>query len=578
MSTMQRILLNCALYIATFLKIRAKDGSIIPFRMNQPQQRLYDTIKQQWQAGKPVRIIILKARQMGFSTLTEAIIFWLTATARNVDAMIVAHKEEATRNLFLMSKRFYDHLPDRVKPMQRSSNAQELVFDKPTRYKGSGTGLGSRIRCATAGGEGIGRSYTLRALHLSEVAFWPGEKRDTLLGLLQAVPDLPGTIVVIESTANGYEEFKNLWDLAVDNQREGREGFIPVFFAWYEMDEYRRAVPPGFQRTPEEEELAQTFGLDDEQLAWRRWCIDNNCGGDLNRFHQEYPATPEEAFISTGACVFDKAQIILRLEQVRKDPWERGMFRIEYTKVEYEGFEEYQGRRIARFTWEPDPKGPVRIRKHPETGVPYVVGGDTAGTGTDFFAAHVLDNRTGEQVAVLHHQFGERMYAEQMYCLGMYYNEALVGIETNYSTFPQLCMEEMGYTRFYVRQVPDTYTGRLVEAFGFQTTVKTRPLIIDGLKDVARYAMDTIWDFDTLGEMLTFVYDEKWKPQAEEGEHDDLVMSLAIAHHIRCQQSMAIAAREEKANVWTADMWEDFERGSPEDQAYMIRLWGDPTR
>lgn len=567
MSTVQRILLNCALYIATFLKIRAKDGSIIPFKLNQPQQRLYDTIREQWRKGKPVRIIILKARQMGFSTLTEAIIFWLCTTAFNMEAMIVAHKDEATKNLFLMSKRFYDHLPERIKPMQRASNAQELVFDKPSRYKGSSVGLNSRIRCATAGGEGIGRSYTLRALHLSEFAFWPGEKLDTLIGLLQAVPDLPGTLIVIESTANGYDEFKKQWDMAVEAQREGREGFIPVFFAWFEMDEYRREVPPGFQRTEEEEALSQTFGLDDEQLAWRRWCIDNNCGGDLNKFHQEYPATPDEAFIATGACVFDKEKIVLRREKVRKETWERGMFRIQ---------KDITGR-IESYKWEPDAKGPVRIRIHPEEAVPYVIGGDTAGTGSDFFAAHVLDNRTGDQVAVVHHQFGERMFAEQMYCLGLYYNEALIGIETNYSTFPQLCLEDLGYRNFYVRQVYDTYTGRLEESFGFQTTVKSRPIVIDGLKDVAKQALETIHDFDTLGEMLTFVYDENWKPQAEEGEHDDLVMSLAIAHHIRSQQGTQFTAVDGKRIIWTEDMWEDFYRASPEEQKYLIKQWGDPT-
>ena len=568
MSAVQRLLLNCALYIASFLRIRAKDGSIIPFKLNQPQQRLYDTIREQWRKGKPVRIIILKARQMGFSTLTEAIIFWLCTTAFNVEAMIVAHKDEATKNLFLMSKRFYDHLPDRIKPMQRASNAQELVFDKPSRYKGSGVGLNSRIRCATAGGEGIGRSYTLRALHLSEFAFWPGEKLDTLIGLLQAVPDLPGTLIVIESTANGYDEFKKQWDMAVEAQREGREGFIPVFFAWFEMDEYRREVPPGFQRTEEEDALSQTFGLDDEQLAWRRWCVDNNCGGDLNKFHQEYPATPDEAFIATGACVFDKEKIVLRREQVRKDTWERGMFRIQ---------KDFMGK-IESYQWVPDNKGPVRIRKQPEAAVPYVIGGDTAGTGSDFFAAQVLDNRTGDQVAVVHHQFGERMFAEQMYCLGKYYNDALIGIETNYSTFPQLCLEDLGYRNFYVRQVYDTYTGRLEESFGFQTTVKSRPIVIDGLKDVAKQALETIHDFDTLGEMLTFVYDENWKPQAEEGEHDDLVMSLAIAHHIRSQQGTQLTAVEGKKIVWTEDMWEDYHRASPEEQIYLIQQWGDPTR
>ena len=570
MSEVLSVLLNCALYIATFLVIRAKDGSIIPFRMNQPQRRLYETIREQWRKGKPVRIIILKARQMGFSTLTEAIIFWMTATAFNVEAMIVAHKDEATKNLFRMSKRFYDHLPDKIKPMQRASNAQELVFDRPAKYKGNGKGLNSRIRCATAGGEGIGRSYTLKALHLSEFAFWPGDKLDTLIGLLQAVPDLPGTLIIIESTANGYDEFKKQWDLAVKNQREGKDGFIPVFFAWFEMKEYRRPVPPGFQRTEEEEALSQTFGLDDEQLAWRRWTIDNNCGGDLNKFHQEYPCTPDEAFIATGQCVFDKQQIVLRREQVREMVWERGMFRVEY---------DFSGK-IASFRWEPDTKGPIRIRVHPEKDTPYVIGGDTAGTGSDFFAAHVLDNRTGAQVAVLHHQFGERMYAEQMYCLGCYYNRALIGIETNYSTYPQLCLQELGYSRFYVRQVLDTYTGRLVDAFGFQTNTKSRPLIIDGLKDVSKHTLEDIVDYDTLGEMLTFVYDENWKPQAEEGEHDDLVMSLAIAHHIRCQQSTGKLNTNpaDRRTKWTQDMLDDYNRASRKERDQMIRMWGKPGR
>lgn len=569
MSTLQKILLNCALYILHFLKIRDKDGNIIPFRLNKPQQRLYDTIREQWKKGKPVRIIILKARQMGFSTLTEAIIFWMAATAFNVECMIVAHTEEATRKLFQMSKRFYDHLPDKIKPLQRASNAQELIFDKPARYKGKGVGLNSHIRVATAGGTGIGRGSTLKALHLSEFAWWPGDKLDTLIGLMQAVPDRPGTLVVIESTAKGYEEFKKQWDKAVKNQRDGVDGFIPIFFAWYEMDEYRRPVPPGFQRTAEEEELSQTFGLDDEQLAWRRWCIENNCGGDLNKFRQEYPSTPDEAFIATGACVFNKDALVLRRKQTEEIPWEQGMFRVEYD-IE---------RKIASYRWEPDPKGPIRIRKYPEKNVPYVLGGDTAGTGSDWFAGHVLDNRTGEQVAVLHHQFGERMYAEQMYCLGMYYNEALIGIETNYSTFPEVCIEDLGYTKLYVRQKLDTFTGKLIDAFGFETTTKSRPLIIDGLKDVAKQALETIYDFDTLGEMLTFVYDENWKPQAEEGEHDDLVMSLAIAHHIRCQQTtQAVVMDEKQTSTWTEDMWEDFRNGTPKDQEMMIQLWGDPGR
>lgn len=564
----KRLILNCKAYIEVFLKIQTKAGKIEPFRLNEPQQRLYGIVREQWKAGKPVRIIILKARQMGFSTLTEAITFWATATKSHVEALIVAHKDDATRQLFQMSKRFYDNLPPEIQPMQRASNAQELVFDTPSRYKGKGKGLGSRIRCATAGGSGIGRSFTVQVLHCSEFAFWPGDKTATLTGLMQAVPDSPGTMIFIESTANGYEAFKNLWDENVAAYQRGEDCFIPVFFPWFEMKTYRRAVPPGFQRTEEEEEMAKTFGLDDAQLSWRRWCIRVNCSGDEDLFRQEYPATPDEAFIATGRCVFDKNAIVLRRKQVEKEQWEYGFFRITYGP----------GDSIQSYQWEADPKGCIRIRVKPEAGVPYVLGGDTAGTGTDFFAGHVLDNRTGEQVAVIHHQMGERQFAEQVYCLGCYYNEALVGIEVNYSTYVQMKLEELGYRNFYVREIFDNYTGKLKQAFGFDTNTKTRPLMIDGLKDVAKYAMETIHDFATLGEMLTFIYaEETWRPEAEQGEHDDLVMSLAIAHQIRGQQSTRIRVKDTgRRTRWTQDMMEDFNHASEAERKLLLQMWGEP--
>lgn len=562
-----KLLLNCLLFIQRFLKIVDKKGRIIPFVLNEPQQQLYAVIKEQWQAGKPVRIIVLKGRQMGISTLIEAIIFWMAATARFARCLIVAHKEDATDNLFQMSRQYYDNLPEPLKPMLQASNAKELVFDKPGKSKEDGIGLGSRIRCATAGGKGIGRSATLRALHLSEFAFWPGNKSKTLLGLMQAVPDEPGTFVAIESTANGFDEFKELWDQAVADQAAGVDGFIPVFFAWFQMKSYRRAVPKNFQRTPEEQELAETFGLDDQQLAWRRWCISANCGGSVELFRQEYPCTPDEAFISTGRCVFDKQALVLHRERMKANKWEHGSF---LPVFNVDG-------KIRNFRWCPEAGGPVRILKHPEKGVPYVLGCDTAGTGTDFFAGHVLDNRTGEQVAVIHHQFGERAFAEQAYCLGMYFNEALIGVEINYSTYPQICLQELGYKRFYIRQRLDTYTGRLVDAFGFETNRKSRPLIVDGLKDVVKASLEGINDYATLGEMLSFIYDESFRAQAEAGSHDDLVMSLAIAHFIRAQQSTTAAVEEAVGTAqWTADMWEDYNRADPEQRAVMMKDWGIP--
>lgn len=560
-------LLNCKEYVETFLKIRTKSGALVSLKLNEPQLRLYEVIAKRYKANKPVRVIILKARQMGFSTLTEGIVFWATATRENTDSMIIAHKDEATANLFRMSKLFYEQLPAPIKPMLQASNAQELNFDKPSRDRSERKGLKSRIRCATAGGSGQGRSYTLRNVHMSEFAFWPGDKLETYSGIMQAVPDEPGTIVIVESTANGYDMFKTLWDRAVAAQQSGDdEGFIPVFFPWFEMSEYRRPVPSGFELTDEERELKATFELDDEQIAWRRWCIEVNCGGDLNKFKQEYPATPDEAFIATGTCVFDKEALVLRRAAVSADKWEYGRFTYKN-----------DGLRISDIKWQPEKGGPIRIKKKPEEGVPYVIGGDTAGTGSDSFVGQVLDNTSGEQVAVLQQLMGETEYTRQMYCLGMYYNTALIGIETNYSTYPVQELERLRYPKQYVRQHLDKYTQKLTDEFGFNTTSSTRPTIIDNLKAVAREHLELISDYGTLGEMLTFVYDENWRPEAEEGEHDDLVMALAIAHEIRPQQRRSKYVNPQ-TTAWDEDMWQDYRNASPAEREQLIKRWGMPKR
>lgn len=558
-------ILNAREYIENFLKIRDKKAQLIPFHLNPPQERLYNAIKAQADAGKPARIIILKARQMGFSTLTEGIFFWKCATGKNRTAMIVAHTDDATSSVFRMSRTFLENLPKALRPMTSATNAYEIEFNAPAKSKVK-NGLGSRIRCATAGGQGIGRGDTLTAgAHLSEFAFWPGDKGDALLGIMQAVPNEAGTLVVIESTANGFDEFKEKWDQAVEAEREGRDGFTPIFFAWWEMPEYRMAVPPGFELTDEEREIKERYGLDDEQLAWRRWCIAVACGGSLMKFRQEYPACPDEAFIASGVCVFNQEDIVKRREAVRKLTPKVGYFDYDYDE-----------KKITNIRFVEDKNGCVKIYKDPEERAPYVIGGDTAGTGSDYFIGQVLDNRTGEQVCVLRHQKDETYYTRQMYCLGTYYNTALVGIEVNYSSYPQKELQRLGYPRFYVRQRVESYTESYTDSYGFKTTSVTRPLIIDNLKAVVRESIELINDFETLGEMLTFVYNDNWRPEAMQGEHDDLVMALAIAHFIRPQQNYETEKLPAEKREWTEDMKQDYYHASPEEQKMLIKKWGEP--
>ena len=264
----------------------------------------------------------------------------------------------------------------------------------------------------------------------------------------------------------------------------------------------------------------------------------------------------------TGKTVFDGQAVSERLTRIPA-PVKTGFWEITDT----EG------------VWTDAAGGPVQIFREPEEGRPYVIGGDTSGEGSDFFVAQVLDNITGEQVAVLRHQYDEDTYAKQVYCLGKYYNDALVGIEANFSTFPIKRLEQLGYQNQYVREQEDTFTGAIRKAFGFRTTALTRPVIIGEIVEAMREGINTVNDRTTLEEMLTFVRNEKLRAEAEEGAHDDCVLALAIAWHIRSQQRMTVLTKEPVGKVvWSEDQWDDYYAADAETRKIMIERWGEPKR
>lgn len=552
-------------YIEAFLRIRDKSGQVVPLRLNAAQRKLHAALEEQDRAGKPMRAIVLKARQLGFSTYTEARLFHLAATREHRQTMVLAHRDDSTDQLFAMCKRFYEHLPAPLRPMLARDNDGQILFDNPSRRRADREkrpGLGSSLICATAGtGQGVGRGMTLQAVHCSEFAFWRGNKQETLLGILQAVPSEQGTLVVIESTANGFEEFQQLWAAA----EAGQNDFVPIFCGWQEEPDYRKPVPPGTVWTQKELALREALSLDEEQLAWRRWCIQNNCGGDEKKFRQEYPSTPEEAFLTSGTGVFDNEIVMSRLRSA-PDPVRRGRFACDY-----------DGLQISDIRWEDDEeRGEILIYEEPREGWPYVLGGDTAGEGSDRFVGHVLNNVTGAQAAVIVRTEDEIWWTRQMYCLGMWYGEALMGVECNFSTFPQRELERLGYARFYMRERYDTATHAVGNAYGFATTAKTRPAIIGELVKIMRESPELVADKETLREMLTFIRNDAGRPEAAEGEHDDRVMALAIAHAIRGQQSSEAPREELPTAKWTPDKWEDFRRASQEEREELLRKWGRP--
>ena len=269
----------------------------------------------------------------------------------------------------------------------------------------------------------------------------------------------------------------------------------------------------------------------------------------------------------TGKTVFDGKAVSARLQE-NIQPLHTGLFAYED-----------DGLHLSGIRWTEEKAGCVRIYREPEAGAPYVIGADTAGEGSDSFVAQVLDNRTGAQAAVLRGQFDEDIFARQLYCLGTYYNSALVGVETNFSTYPVMELERLGYYRQYVRESVDDFTHKIKKSFGFCTNTKTRPLILAELIKALREDMRLVSDETTLQEMLTFVRNpETLKPEAEAGAHDDCVMALAIAHFIRPQQSYLQERAPEKGKRWSPSMLEDYENASPAEREHLVKKWGRPER
>ncbi len=271
------------LFSAACLLVRTKAEAIQPLRLNDAQKFIHKQLEDQIARKGKVRALILKGRQQGCSTYVEARFLWKTIHKRGVRAFILTHLDDASANLFGMAKRFYDNLPPLLKPSLSASNAKELMFDK----------LDSSYRIGTAGSKAVGRSETIQLFHGSEVAYWANAD-DHMAGVVQAVPDAPGTEIILESTSAGaVGKFYELCMLARDKKSDYELIFVP----WFIQSEYRKIPPADFVATPDELNIAATFGLDSSQLLWRRNKI-MELSNDVVRFRREYPNTPEEAFMT----------------------------------------------------------------------------------------------------------------------------------------------------------------------------------------------------------------------------------------------------------------------------------------
>ena len=522
-----------------------KEAKTVPLFLNDVQQEIRRQLAvevERYRQGKRnhLRFILLKARQQGCTAYITARQLAYSIVRSNFFGFTLTDKSDNTETIFSSKAKFpYDRLPECLKPTERYNNRRELHFEK----------LNSKWRAATAGGATMARGDTLGFWHGSEVAYWPNTEK-AISDIMPAVT--AGTVVIFESTANGENEFKKLWDSG---------NYTTMFFPWWLSSEYRMSFPGdmerqafraevkrarGIQRAGEGRPewvwerivfLLDEVGLTEEQAYWYydKWQVHGET------VKQEYPCSADEAFLASGRPVFNRellSQRKMRLELVEQELAREGKRRYREGFMELR-YEDPEGRSKPRGWGFKDAEGGfVKVYAEPEKDTPYVLGGDTRGDGSDYFTLSVRNNITWEQVATLHGRMDDITYVEQAYALGRWYNDALIGVEVNFNTYPVTELQRLNYPRQAVRQVYDKIKDGYVDRYGFKTDGNTRPLIISKMQTCIKDYSHLINDMTLLKEAMAFAYDDNGRPDAPSGAHDDMLFADMIALEIRGQQGM----------------------------------------
>jgi hypothetical protein len=517
--------------------------NVIPLRLNRIQRRIYNRIVAAQDEGRPCRLVILKARREGVSTLVQSVFACEAFTRMNVKALTVSHEEDSARKLHAMTERMYENLPSRMQPEKVSGirgKRMELTH-------------GSALEVATAGGDGeVGRSGGYTKLHLSELAQYPNAET-TWQGVVPTIPEEPGTIIAAESTPKGRVGrgafFFNLCRLAMDPDSIWEF----LFFAWFDFPDYARPVPHDFVLTEEEQALKDRHELSDEQIAWRRHTIDTYFKQDPERFAEEYPATPEEAFLHSGRPFFQPL-LVQRMAAVASK-------RVPVFRGELGSVGEYPSPGQPAKPY-PSTTGRLRILKPPEDGHRYVLALDPAGVITsrefeaftdktnarDYCAMLVVDRYTRKAVAYWHSRMDLGLVGYEAAKLGKLYHRAMIAVEMTggYGAAPLDRLRELGYSPLYTRVQLDSLGQKIGEDLGWSTTVNNRSRILEGLRDLLRDDPAALAIPELAVEMDAFVEGDSGKAAAAPGEHDDLVMAAAIAFEV-CREFPQTILLEEAA-------------------------------
>ncbi len=487
--------------------------------------KLVNTINDFVKRRKPIRIVILKARQIGFSTVIEIYILWRQVRGDGVyRAVEIADDKGAAKDILEINRFAINNFPDWFKI---AAGFETSYFSK---YELGFARTGGVLSVTSSDSNQPGRSRTIHLLHLSECAFYNSDNAKKMLkAIMPALSKSPRSAAFAESTGNGPSGwFYDLYQRA----KAGKNEYVPLFFPWYEHDEYRMPVPEGVEVycPPELEPLREQGFITDEQLYWRRWCIENDMNGDEDAFRVEYPTTEDEAFLLQSATLFDKMALYHRMKELEGKTYETGYLVDGESGIEFKLGE-----------------GNLHVFQRPASGRVYVIGSDV-GSGVamndgDPSSADVLDAATGEQVAHYHAIEEPVPFGQALRLLGKWYNNAMIAPEITgghgMSTINAL--RDSGYTNIYHRKVFDKIQKQWVDRIGWNTSQSTRKMMIDNLRTDFHDGLVSVNEIATLEEMGGFSRNQSTgKYEAAGGGKDDRVLSLGISNQVRKEVALII--------------------------------------
>jgi hypothetical protein len=538
-------------------------GEIVPFILNPGQDLVMQSVERQLAENKPVRVLCLKSRRHGISTLGEALAYWGTSNFPYKNGMVVAHKKVNTGEIFRMAKLFYDtdsrHKLN-IAPEILESNAMALRFGVDRKAKAIGrTGLNSQLLLDSAEGSGVGVGLTLHVLHLSEIGKWVNEM--IMPGLMVALTRAPGTIGIAESTAEGVgNTFHKMWKEA----EAGRSEWDPVFLSWL-LDpnnwlpvSEREAAAWSFTDRYERD-LYEKHGASLNQIKWRRMKLSSP---EMMRpgyapeeiFKQEFPTTPDEAFLTSGKNFFlvENLEALAASGKGVKKPAYRARIPLEKVPADRDK-RDWKALHIPPVR---DDYGELYVWEEPKAGEDYVIGGDPAQglEHGDNSVAWVLKRSTLEFVARLKsRKFDSDEFGQKCALLGWWYNTALIGIEINGpGVAANSALRRVHYNRVWYDRDIVRADEPMKQYLGWRTSTANRRSILERLEEEIRRMTVSIPAEEFFAEARTFQLIDG-RPEAIVGCHDDEIMSAAIAVQIHLRGGAVRGTKATKEAAPTLD-------------------------